>query len=317
MKVKKEYVILVLLIFGLSLYLFFRKQDRTQYEMPVLQEVPASEITRMEILKPGGPALALEQKNDGWILLPEAYPAESGKVSALLESIGNLTLTALVSESQNYERYGLAKEEKIGVKAWAREKLKRDFEVGKAAPTSQHTFVLLEGDPRVFQARENLKARFNQTLDDLRDKSVFEFDPSGVEAIDLDDGKKTLSLTRKPLPVEVGGGGKSEPPATESQGAWQSQEGKVDELKVTQLLNALSNLKCRTYIYGQKKSEFNAPVYTVKVKSMKGHSLSLFAKNEKDKNDHPAVSSQNDSPFLLSDQQAKQIMLPLDQIVKP
>ena len=317
MKVKKEYVILVLLIVGLSLYLFLHKQDRTQYEMPVLQEVPASEITRMEILKPGGPALALERKNDGWILLPEAYPAESGKVSALLESIGNLTLAALVSESQNYERYGLAKEEKIGVKAWAREKLKRDFEVGKAAPTSPHTFVLLAGDPRVFQARENLKTRFSQTLDDLREKSVFKFDPSGVEVIELDDGKKTLSLTRKPIPVEVGTGQKKEPAPGQAEGVWQSPEGKVDDAKVTQLLNALSNLKCRAYLYDQKKSDLKSQVYIVKVKTMEHHSLSLFAKNEKDKNDHPAVSSQNDSPFLLSDQQAKQIMVPLDQIVKP
>ncbi len=316
MKVKKEYIVLAVLIIALSLYLFLRKQDRTQYELPVLQEVPSSEITRMEISKPGAPALALERKNDGWILRPEAYPAESGKVHALLESIGNLAVTALVSESQNYERYGLGKEEKIGVKAWAREKLKRDFEVGKAAPTSQHTFILLAGDPRVFQARENMRARFTQTLDDLRDKSVFKFDPSGVEAIDLDDGNKTLSLTRKPLPVEVGGGGKSEPPATESQGVWQSPEGKADELKVTQLLNTLSNLKCRTYIYDQKKDDFKAPVYTVKVKGMEEHRLSLFAKNERDKNDYPAVSSQNDSPFLLSDQQAKQIMLPLEQMVR-
>ena len=317
MKVKKEYIVLAVLIIALSLYLVLHQQDRTQYELPVLQEMPASEITRMETLKPGGAALALERKNDGWILFPEAYLAESAKVSALVDSTGNLTRTALVSESQNYERYGLAKEEKIGVKAWAREKLKRDFEVGKAAPTSQHTFVLLAEDPRVFQARENLKVRFDQTLDDLRDKSVFKFDPSSVEAIELSDGQKTLSLTRKPIPVEVGGGGKSEPPATESQGVWQSQDGKVDELKVTQLLNTLSNLKCRTYIYGHKKSEFEAPVYTVKVKGMEAHSLSLFAKNEKDKNDYPAVSSQNDSPFLLSDQQAKQIMLPLEQIVKP
>jgi hypothetical protein len=316
MKVKKEYLILVLLIAGLSLYLIFHRQDRTQYEMPVLQELPASEITRMEISKPGGPALALERKNDGWILLPEAYPAESAKASALLESIGNLVLTAMVSESQNYERYGLAKEEKIGVKAWAREKLKRDFEVGKAAPSSQHTFVRMAGDPRVFQARENLKARFDQTLDDLRDKSVFKVDPSSVEAIDLDDGQKTLSLTRKPVPVEVGTGQQKETPPTESPVVWQSQEGKVDEAKVTQLLNALSGLKCRTYIYDQKKSDLKNPVYTVKVKGMEDHSLSLFAKNEKDKNDYPALSSQNDSPFLLSEHQAKQIMLPPDQIVK-
>jgi hypothetical protein len=317
MKVKKEYWILALLIIGLSLYLVVHRQDRAQYELPVLQELPASEITRLEISKPGGAPLALERKNGGWILLPEAYPAESGKISALLESIRNLTLTALVSESQNYGRYGLGKEEKIGVKAWAGEKLERDFEVGKAAPSSQHTFVLLAGDKRVFQARENLKARFAQTVDDLRDKSVFMFDPSGVEAIDLDDSRKTLSLTRKPIPVDVGTGQKKEPASGQAEGVWQSPEGKVDDSKVTQLLNALSKLKCRTYLYDQKKSDLKNQIYTVKVKGIEEHSLSLFAKNEKDKNDYPAVSSQNDSPFLLSDHQAKQIMLPLDQIVKP
>jgi hypothetical protein len=316
MKVKKEYIVLAVLIIALTLYLFLHKQDRTQYELPVLQEVPATEITRVEISKPGGSTLVLERKNDGWILLPEAYPVETGKAGALLESIGSLTLTALVSESQNYERYGLVKEEKIGVKAWAREKLKRDFEVGKAAPTSQNTFVLMAGDPRVFQARENLKAQFDQTLDDLRDKSVFKFDPSSVEAINLDDGKKTVNLTRKQLTVEVGAGEKKEAPSTESQGVWQSAEGKVDEAKVTQLLRVLSSLKCRTYIYDQKKSDLKNPVFTVKVKGMEEHSLSLFAKSDKDKNDHPAISSQNDSAFFLSDPQAKQIMLPLDQIVK-
>jgi hypothetical protein len=317
MKVKKEYWILALLIIGLSLYLVFHKKDRTHYELPVLQELSASELTRIEILKPGEAALELERKNDGWVLLPDAYPAESGKTSSLVEAIGKLTLTALVSESQNYERYGLGKGEKIGVKGWAKEKLIRDFEVGKAAPSSQHTFVLMSGDKRVFQARENLKARFDQTLDDLRDKGVFKIEPSGVEAVELNDGKKRLNLVRKPIPVDVGADRKSESAAGQDQSVWESSEGKVDESKVTQLLSVLSNLKCKAYVYEQKKTDFNAPLYTVKVKGMEEHTLWLFAKNEKSKNDYPAVSSQNDSPFLLPEHQAKQIMLPLDQIVQP
>jgi hypothetical protein len=315
MKVKKEYSILALLIIALSLYVVFHKRDRTQYELPVLPEYPASEITRVEISKPGVPTIGLERKNEGWILLPEAYPAEPAKMSDLLESVGKLKLTAVVSESQNYERYGLSKEEKIAVKAWAREKLKRDFEVGKASPSSQHSFVLLAGDPRVFQAVQNLKARFDQTLDDLRDKTVFKVDPSGVEAIELNDGKRSASLVRKPIPVDVGAAQKKEPSVGQAEGAWESPEGKVDETKVNQLLKALSNLKCRAYLYDQKKSDFNSPVYALKVKGVDEHSLSLLAKNEK--GDYPGVSSQNESPFLLSDPQAEQIMLPLDQIVKP
>jgi lipopolysaccharide export system protein LptC len=49
MKVKKEYIILAVLIVALSLYLIFHKRDRAQYELPVLQEVPVAEITKIEI----------------------------------------------------------------------------------------------------------------------------------------------------------------------------------------------------------------------------------------------------------------------------
>ncbi|MGE5842734.1 MAG: DUF4340 domain-containing protein [Deltaproteobacteria bacterium] len=309
MKAKKEYWILVLLITGLALYLLFHKRDRTGYEMPVLQELSASQITKIEIARPGAPAIALERKNDAWILPPEAYPADAGKMEALLGSIGKLTLTTLVSESQNYVRYGLGKEERISVRAWAGDKLSRDFEVGKADPSAQSTFILLRSDSRVFQARGHLKARFDQTLDDLRDKDVFKVEPSGVEALEVSDGKRTLILSRKATPGEEGEG--------QTQTAWESAEGKVDESKVNQLLNALSGLKCRAYLYEEKKSGFYSPVYSVKVKSKEEHGLSLYAKSENSKNDFPAVSSQNDSPFLLSDHQAKLIMVPLDQIVKP
>jgi len=316
MKMKKEYLILAILIIGLSFYLVFHKRDRTQYELPVLQELPASEITKIEISKPEGSVIALERKNDGWVLLPEGYPAETGKISVILESIEKVTLTALVSEAQSYERYGLGKEEKIGVKAWAGAKVKRDFEVGKAASSNQHTFVMVAGDGRVFHARENLRGRFDQTVDDLRDKSVLKFEPSEVEEIELNDAKRTVRLVRKPIPVEVSTSGGKEPSTGQASMVWESSEGTADETKVTQLLSALSSLKCRAYIYDRKKGDFKDPVYTVTMKGLEVQMLSLFSKDEKNENNHPGVSSWNDSPFLISEPQAKQIMLSLDHILK-
>jgi len=315
MKVKKEYIILVVLIVALCLYLVFHKRDRTQYELPVLQDVPVAEITKIEISKPDGTTIALEKKDDRWLIAPEAYPAEAGKMSVVLESIGNLTLTALVSESKSYERYGLSKEEKIGVKAWAGEGLKRDFEVGKAASSFQHTFVKIAGDPRVFHARENLKSRFDQTVDGLRDKTVLKLEPPEVQSIEIGDGKKTVSLARKPIPVEVGQTQDKESPSNQEQDVWESAEGKVDESKVTQILSALSNLKCRSYLYDKKKSDFEEPVYTLTLKGVEEHTLAFFDKDEKN-NDYPAVSSQSDSPFLIPEHQANRIMLPLDQVLK-
>jgi hypothetical protein len=307
MKVKKEHLILAVLIVALSLYVYFRRQDRTLYQLPVLQEVPVSEIVKIEITKAQRPMIALERKDEGWVLLPEKHPADQGKVTVMLETLRNLTLSALISESKSYERYGLGKEDRIRVKAWSGEGLKRDFEIGREAPSFQHTFVKLDGDGRVFHARENLKVRFDQSVDDLRDKSVLELDPTAVDTIELYDGKRSLHLTRKQDPVAEGA----------AQATWESQGGRVEDAVVSELLSVLSNLKCRSFIYDQKKDDFRDPLYAVTLRGKEEHSLALYAKEERNPNDYPALSSQNESPFLLPEHQAGRIMLPLERFSKP
>ena len=51
MKIKKEYIILVLIIIVLSVYLYMRKTDRTLYELPEMPQVSEKELTKLEIAK--------------------------------------------------------------------------------------------------------------------------------------------------------------------------------------------------------------------------------------------------------------------------
>jgi len=99
MKIKKEYLILLIIIVALSSYLVLRKRDRTLYRLPDIHEVPASEISRVEISGPGGTIL-LEKKGEQWTISPEGYPADAAKVKGMLDTIGHLKLTALISESK-------------------------------------------------------------------------------------------------------------------------------------------------------------------------------------------------------------------------
>lgn len=316
MKIKKEYIILAVLIVALSLYLLLHKRDRTQSELPVLPGLPTVDIKKIEIAKPGGSVIVLERKDDKWVISPDGHPADAGKVSVMLESIGNLTVSAVVSESKSYERYGLGGTDRIGVKAWTDRELKRDFEVGKEASSFQHTFVKIAGDDRVFHARENFRGRFDQTLDSLRDKTVLKFEPSEVFSIEVRDAQKTLTFERRPVPVEVSGSQESKSPPTGREVVWESSEGKADEAKLTQLLATLSALKCEGYIDDRKRNDFKDPVYSIKLKGPEVYSLSLFAKDDKSKNDYSGVSSQNDSPFLLPEHQAARIMIPPGDLMK-
>jgi hypothetical protein len=53
MKVKKEYLILILIIAALSIYLLIRNSDRTLYQLPELDGLKQSDISKIEISKNG------------------------------------------------------------------------------------------------------------------------------------------------------------------------------------------------------------------------------------------------------------------------
>ena len=163
MKIKKEYIILAVIIAALLLYLSQRSTDRTLYKLPDVPEISNSDITKIEINKNSTP-IAISKKGDRWTIGPNKYPADTLKVKNMLDVMEKLTLTALVSESKSYNCYNLDNDNKITVKAFGKDKLKLEFDIGKAASSFRHTFVKIAGDERVFHARE-------YTLVDLGDKS--------------------------------------------------------------------------------------------------------------------------------------------------
>ncbi len=319
MKFKKEYLILIILIAGLSLYLLLGRKDRTPYRLPDIPEVPASEISAVEISRPGGKIL-LEKKDGKWSISPEGYPADSAKIKGILDIIAALKLTALISESKSYARYDLQDEKKITVKAWSGKVLKREFDVGKAAPSFRHTFVKIAGDDRVYHAGGNFRSRFDQAVKDLRDKTVLRFERDEIQEVDITTDEALITLKRRTEPVEVVNVEKEkgeEPQLQKAKSMWQTPDGKeADEHKIDGLITALSTLNCREYLEGREKGDFTDAVYTVRLAGQKKYTLSIFKKEKDEDNDYPAVSSENAYPFLLPDSQANRIMIPLNDFLK-
>jgi hypothetical protein len=315
MKVKKEAVILAVLIIGLSFYLVLHERDETHYTLPVLEPVPGGEVSKIEVSKPDG-TLTLNREGDQWILSPEGYSAEESKVKSMLDIVSGLTLTALVSESKSYERYNLDEAQRITVKAWAGETLKRNFHIGKAAPSYSHTFVKIAGDHRVYHARSNFRARFDQGVDKLRDRSALSFQTAEIQGVQMTEGDSSLSLVRQSVPVEVSPDQEGEAEAPKEAWIVEGQEGErqVHESKLDRLLATLSNLKCSAYLDGRTKEDFSNPLYSVELKGTQTYRLDIFEKLSTEEKRYPAVSSQNDFPFFLSDYLADQIMVPLEEL---
>ena len=319
MKVKKEYFILAGVMVALILYLVLHRSDRTHYKLPDITGVSGKQISKLEIVK-ADKTLVLNKKNNTWYIDPKGYPADSDKVKNMIDVIEKLTLTALVSESKNYVRYDLTDDKKLTVKAWNGKTLSREFDIGKAANTYQHTFVRLATDSNVYHARGDFRRKFNQTVDDLRDKTVLSYTQKDIRELTLTKDKKTITLTQNQISEQKGK--KKDKPDTTSEKpettiVWQDADGKkVDKERINSLLSFLNRLQCETYITDEKKDDLKNPTYAVVVKGDKEYSLSVFAKKEKDAKTYPAISSENEYPFLLSNSQVDTIKTKIHELLE-
>jgi hypothetical protein len=321
MKSKKEYVILIGIAILLVLYLVYHKKDRTYYELPKLPELKKADITSVKITK-ADKTIELQKKDDKWIILPEKYPADSAKIDPLLDIITGLTITAMVSESENYNRYELDDKQKVSILAMSGDKQVRSFDMGKTAPSNQHTFIRLPDDKHVYHARENFKPKFDVTADALRDLNVLAFDKTRIQQIEVQEKDKKpllLSLKQEPVAVAVKPEGQNAETSaakpgetkeeTQDQPAekeaapknlWQTADGEtMKESDVSSLLDGVSKLKCKEFIKDKVKTDFTSPIYTVKLQGDKTYELSVFDKIKKEDNTYPAISSESEYPFLL------------------
>jgi len=325
MKLKKEYILLPVIIIALVLYLVLHKSDRTNYTLPKPDTVTAKNIDKIEIKK-GENTIVLNKKDDSWFIGAEAFPANSSKTAKILDVITDLTISALVSESQNYARYELDNQNKITVKAYEGSTLRRAFDLGREAATFQHTFVKLAENPNVYHARGNFRSTYNLTVSDLRDKVVLSFKKDEITEIVIKQNDKTIHLKQK----EVGDSPaaseeekntqsdeakKTEPEAPQKK-IWESTDGqKVNENEINSLMMILSDYKCNSYIEGLTKNDLTGPLTEITLKDTTEHRLALFAKTDKDADNTPSVSSANAYPFFLSDTQVDSLNKKFDALL--
>jgi hypothetical protein len=320
MKLKKEYFILAAILVALILYLALHRSNRTHYQLPELSEVSGKHISKLEITTAGN-SIIFNKKDDKWYIEPKEYRADSTKVENMLKVIEKLKLTALVSESKNYIRYDLSNDKNIHVKAWQDKTLLREFDIGKAAPTFKHTFVKLPNNPNVYHARGDFRRNFDRSADDFRDKTVLSFAQNTIQAMTLTHEKKTISLSRKEIPETLSD--KKDKSAvnaskeSKTKTVWEDTNGhEVTPSKISSLLSFLNSMECEKYLDDLKKEEFKNPIYTFTLKGEKEYSLLVFDKKDKKAKNYSAISSENESPFSLSDTQVNTIKSKLDEILK-
>lgn len=290
-QIKKEFLILFVLFTALTVYISFQRTDRVHYELPRVDALDPGSITSLEVVSERG-SVSLIARDGSWLIEPQGYPADPGRVHRMLGAVAGLDLTDLASESGSLDRYGFGDKERITVRAYQGGTLARSFGLGKEAPTYRHTFVLLPGDTRVFQARGSLRGDFDLSAGDLRDTSVLRLTPSGVTKITIGTPHQETTFSRTGVePGEQGDG------ALPQKTVWVDAAGnEADSAAVESLLSALKDLRCLEYLDDLSAELPAAPELTVSLSGGEEHRLSLHpAVNGR----VPATSSASASVFVL------------------
>ncbi len=309
MKVRKEAVVLAIIIIGLSLYLVFNKQDRNLYEVPQLEPIPVADISKLR-LATAEDTIVMTRKAGKWVVNEAAYAGDESKIKRLAEMVAKLTLATLISESKAYERYELDETHKINVQIWQQDKLAREFDVGKAASSHRHTFVKLADDHRVYHASENLRSQLEGDTDAFRDKSVMSYETTQIKRVHIQSGdeQKEFNKVTAETAQEEKAPDSNQSDQDPKNTLWKDAEDNlVDEDNINRLIKDVSALKCQGYIYGKTKADFSSPIATLTLEGPETYTLSLFEKAE-DNSDYPAISSQSDYPFLLPGWRGDQVV---------
>ncbi len=305
---KKEYLILAVLIFALSAYLVLKKDNWQNYTLPEPVKIEKGKIDKIVINKKNLP-IELSKEGEKWVVTDKKFTADMTQVNKLLDVVRNLKISALISESRDLIRYELDDDHAVDVNVFKDKQLLLSFKIGKTAPSANHTFIMLAGDTRIFQADKNFKNQFNTSIDALRDKQVLTFNEASIKQITLE--KQGVSKRLKALPSNDD----KKDEKKEAPVSWKFDDGSSpDKEALTNLLSSLAFLTCERFPDNLTKEELEktSPLIKITLENEEPVVLNLF---DLDNGDSMAgTSSMSPYAFALESYKGKDILSYVDKL---
>lgn len=319
---KKEYIILIILIIGLIAYLGLKKDNQVHYELPTIPQMDTTRIDRVEISK-ADRLVVLNKGENGWTVTDKKFSANPEDIEQMIGTLKAIKLSALVSEAKDLARYELNDTHAVKVKALAGKEAVRSFVIGKTAPSQNHTFIYLDDKDRtVYQANGNFKSQFDKESADFRDKKVLEFDPAGVKKVTLEKQGQIVTLIKSQTPKTTDQEKDEtkkdliEKKPLHEESTWKKEDGSVtDQKTISDLLSSLSKLECQAFLDEDKAARLKEiqPSCKILLENDKTFILNLFNKNENQ--DVEGSCSYTPYAFTLTSYKAEDIVSYADKLL--
>jgi hypothetical protein len=164
-----------------------------------LMTFKVDDITKLTISKDNGQTIEVDREGDKWrIVKPGNYLADPTQVRQLLSTLVNAKVADFISDAPaGVTQYGLEKPHltvTVYGKGSASESLLFGF---KQTEQGKDGVYVRRGERApVYTVRQWVVGNLERTVFDLRDKTVFSFEPSAIESVDAKVGSDHFTLKR-------------------------------------------------------------------------------------------------------------------------
>jgi hypothetical protein len=163
---------------------------------PAILKIDRANITQLTIRQRNAEPVTLA-KTDTWqIIQPKPYSADQETIAGMLSTLSALNADRLVEDkTSDRKQYGLdpaSVEVNINStdgKVW-------HLLLGDDTPAGGDSYAVLAGDPRVFAIASYNKSSLDKSLNDLRNKKLFDFGFNEPNKIEMHSGSQSWVLTR-------------------------------------------------------------------------------------------------------------------------
>lgn len=187
----KEKPILILLalfiLLGITLLFarkYWEKSAVEKQQSRLIFPVRSEEVQSIQLTTEHG-TFVLEKKEGNWeIVSPVNAAAEQVEINSLVSALGLLQIERAIEDfsTEEKEELGLL-QPPISISLKTADGVEYGMRLGRSAPTGNRLYAMRAGDERVFLVDHFVRDRLNYSLYDLRDKSIFSFDPASVDRL--------------------------------------------------------------------------------------------------------------------------------------
>lgn len=143
--------------------------------------------------------VSLEKKEDGWLIgNTDGFVADPKLVMTALDTVQNFNRENIASKNpENQELFEVTEEKGLDVKvSGADNNILAHFYIGKTGPDFFSTYLRKEGSEEVLLADGYVKSTFDKSVENWRDKTIFDFPAETITQLTLKKAKDEILLKK-------------------------------------------------------------------------------------------------------------------------